>query len=74
MRLRGGKQLEGLKEVTNNEFSHDRNEHVKNVEKEISPPAEEVIDDIMHKPDEFLRILGTPLQIPTPHLYHFLEG
>jgi len=52
MLLRGGKQQEGLKEVTNNESSHDRNEHIENVEKEISSPSKEVIYDVIHKPDE----------------------
>jgi len=52
MTLRGGKQLEGPKEVTNDEALHNKNEHVKNVEKEMSSPSTEVIDDVMHKPDE----------------------
>ena len=44
--LRGGKQLDGPKEVINNESSHDKNEHVENVEKEISSPSKQVIDDL----------------------------
>ena len=52
MLLRGGKQLKGPKEVTNNESSYDKNEHVENVEKEISSPSKEVIADVAYKPDE----------------------
>jgi len=49
--LRGGKQLEGPKEVTNDESLHDENEHVDNLKKEMSFPSQEVIDDVVHKPD-----------------------
>jgi len=52
MRLRGGKQLEGPREVTNDESLHDRNEHTENVEKEISLSSNEVIDDVAHKADK----------------------
>ena len=52
MILRGGKQLEGPKEITNDESLHDKNEHVENIEKEMSPPSKEVIDDVVHKFEE----------------------
>jgi len=46
MILRGGKQLEGPKEATNDESLYNKNEYVENVEKEMSSPSEEVIDDV----------------------------
>jgi len=52
MILRWGKQLEGPKGVTNDESLHDKNKHVENVEKEMSLPSKEVIDDAVDKPDE----------------------
>ena len=52
MMLRGGKQPEGPKEVVNNGSLHDKNEHVKNVEKEMSSLSMEVIDHVAHKPDD----------------------
>jgi len=52
MLLRGGKQLEGLKKIINDESSQDRNEHFENVEKEISSSSKEIIDDVARKPDE----------------------
>jgi len=52
MILRARKQLEGPKGVTNNESLHDKNEHVENVEKEVSTPSKGVIDDVVHKSDE----------------------
>ena len=51
MILRGGKQLERHKEITSDESLHDKNEHVENIEKEMSPPSKEVIDDVVHKSD-----------------------
>jgi len=50
--LRGGKQQEGHKGVTNDESSHDKKEHVENDKKEMSPPSKEVIGDVVHKSDE----------------------
>ena len=50
--MRGGKQLEGPKEITNDESLHDKNEHVETIKKEMSPPSKEVIDDVIHKSDE----------------------
>jgi len=52
MLLRGGKQLDGPKEITSDESSQDKNAHVENVVKEISSPSKEVIDDVAHKPDK----------------------
>ena len=52
MLLQGGKQLEGPKEITSDEPSQDRNQHVENVVKEISSPSKQVIDDAACKPDE----------------------
>jgi len=31
---------------------HDKNEYVVNIEKEMSSPSKEVIDDVIHKSDE----------------------
>ena len=39
MILKGGKQLEGPKRITNNESLHDQNEHIENVEEEESIPS-----------------------------------
>ena len=44
MILRGTKQLEGPKEINNDESLHDKNEHVENLNKEMSSPSNEVID------------------------------
>jgi len=63
------KQLEGPKEITSDESSQDRNEHVENVMKEISSPSKEVIDDAAHKPEEVPRTLRPFLQSPTHRLY-----
>jgi len=52
MTLRGGKQLEGPKGITNNESLNDQNEHIKNVKEEESTPSKEVIGDVVHKFDE----------------------
>jgi len=52
MLLRGGKQLEGPKEITSDESLQDRNEHVENVVEEISSPSKGIIDNVTHKPDE----------------------
>jgi len=52
MILGGGKQLEGPKEITNDEFLHDKNKHVENVKREMSSPSNEVIDNVIHKSDE----------------------
>ena len=51
MILRGGKQLEGPKEIINNESLHNKNELVENLEKEMPSPSKEVIDDVVHKRD-----------------------
>jgi len=72
--LRGGKKLEGPKEVTNDESSHDKNTHVENVKKEMSSPSKEAIDDVRHKPDEVPKDLRSFPQSHTPHIYHFLKG
>jgi len=48
----GRKQLEGPKGVTNDESLHDKNEHAVNVEKEVTTPSKDVIDDFVHKFDE----------------------
>ena len=50
--MRRGKQLLGLKGVTKDESLHDKNEHVGNVEKEMSSPSKEVIDEVIHTSDE----------------------
>ena len=55
MILRGGKQLEGPKEITNDESLHDKNKHVENPKKDMSPPTKEVIDDVVQKSDEVPR-------------------
>ena len=55
--LRGGKLLEGPKEVTNDESLHEKNECVENLEKEMSSPFKVVIDDVTHKPDEVHKVL-----------------
>jgi len=52
MILRGGKELEGPKGVTNDESLHDKNEHIKNDEKEMSSSSKEVIDDVAHESSE----------------------
>ena len=52
MILRGGKQLERPKEITNDESLQDKNKPIENLEKEMSPPSKEVIDDVVHKSDE----------------------
>jgi len=52
MILRGGKHLEGPKWVTNDESLHIENEHVQNIEKELSTPSNGVIDDAVHKSNE----------------------
>ena len=44
MILRGGKQPEGPKEITNDESLHDKTEHVENLDKEMSSPSNEAID------------------------------
>ena len=49
MTLRGGKQLEGPKGVTNDESLYDKNEDIENDKKEVSLPSKEVIDDVIHK-------------------------
>ena len=51
MVFRGGKQLERLKEITNDESLHDKNEVVKNLEKEMSLPSKQVID-VAHESGE----------------------
>ena len=73
MVLRGGKQLEGPKEITNDEPLHDKNEHVENLQKEMSSPSKQVIDDVVHKLDEVPKEHKTISQSPTPHLYHLLK-
>ena len=51
MILRGGKQLKEPKGITNDESLHEKNEHVENLEKEMSSAFKEVIDNVVHKPD-----------------------
>ena len=46
------RELEGPKWVTNDVSLPIKNEHVENVEKEVSTPSKEVIDDVMYKSDE----------------------
>ena len=74
MILRGWKQLEGPKEVINDESLHDKNEHVENVEKEVSTLPKEVIDDVVHKFDEAPKDPKILPQSLTPHFCHFLKG
>ena len=74
MILKGGKQLQGPNWVTNDKSLHYKNEHVENVKKEMSSPSKEVIDDVMHKPDELPKDPRSFPQSPTPYLYHFLKG
>jgi len=38
--------------MTNNESLHDKNEHAKNTEREMSSLSKEVIDNVVHKSDE----------------------
>jgi len=52
MILRGRKQLEGPKGVTNYESLHDENEHVENIKKEVPTPFNDVIDDVVYKSNE----------------------
>ena len=51
MVLKEGKRQEGPKEITNNESVHDKNEHVENLNKEMSSPSKEVID-VAHETEE----------------------
>ena len=51
MILRGGKQLEGPKGITNDESLHDKNEHIENLDKEMSSPSKEIID-VAHESQE----------------------
>ena len=74
MLLQGGKPLEGPKEITSNESSQDRNEHVENVKREISSPSKEIIDDVTDKPDKVPKDPKNISPSPTHHLYHFLKG
>ena len=72
MILRGGKQLEGLKGITNNESLHDQNDHIENDEEEESTPSKELIDEVVYKSDEvpkdpkiiFPKPYTTPLPFP----------
>jgi len=69
MILRGGKQLEGPKEITNDESLHDKNDHDENIEKEISTPSKEVINYVIHKSDEVPQDPKTIFLMPnTPYL------
>ena len=68
------KQLKGPKGVTIDESLHDKNKHVENVEKEVSTPSKEVIDDVVHKSDEVLKDPKITSPKPYPHLYHFHKG
>ena len=45
------KTIRGLQEITNDKFLHDKNEHIENLEKEMSSPSKKVIGDVVHKPD-----------------------
>jgi len=74
MILKGGKQLQGPKEVPNDEFLRDENEHVENAEKKVSTPSKGVIDDVVHKYDEVPKDPKITSQNHAPHLYHFLKG
>ena len=68
MLLQGGKQLEGPEEITHDESSQDKNKHVDNVEKEISSPSKEIIDDVARKPDEvpkYPKAISLKSYIPT---------
>jgi len=49
MILKRGKQLEGPKEATSDEYLHNKNEDVENVKREMSSPSKEVIDDVIHR-------------------------
>jgi len=64
MILREGKQLEGPKEITNDEPLHDKNEHVENLEKEMPSLPKEVID-VTHESEE---VPKDPM-IASPKLY-----
>jgi len=49
---------------------HDKNEHVENLEKGMSSPSKEVIDDVIHKSDEVPKDPKTITRKPyTPPLW-----
>jgi len=66
--FKGGKQLEGPKGVNNDESLHDKNERVESVEKEVSTPSKEMIEDVMHKFDEVPK--GPKITSPKPYPPH----
>jgi len=68
MIVRGGKQLEGLKGVSQSEHSHDGNDEV--VGKEVCTSSNDVIGDDAHNSNKIPNDLEKFPQDLTYHLYH----